>query len=68
MDHVHHLTYARLFNEALTDLQGLCEPCHRFVHGLRRRDPKDQPTNRERVLQAIEKNLPPWFGDIFKPR
>jgi len=35
---VHHLTYARIFNEELADLQGLCEYCHAFVHGERTDD------------------------------
>lgn len=28
---VHHLTYARLYNERLEDLQHLCSDCHAFV-------------------------------------
>jgi len=30
---VHHVTYARKYNEDIADLQGLCEPCHAFTHG-----------------------------------
>jgi hypothetical protein len=30
--HVHHLTYARLFNELLCDLVSLCGPCHQLCH------------------------------------
>lgn len=30
---VHHLTYDRVYHEELTDLQGLCEDCHAFLHG-----------------------------------
>lgn len=29
---VHHLTYARLFNELLCDLVSLCIPCHQLCH------------------------------------
>ncbi len=29
---VHHLTYARLGNEPLEDLQGVCSRCHRNHH------------------------------------
>ncbi len=29
---VHHLTYARIFNERLEDLQVLCFQCHRKAH------------------------------------
>jgi hypothetical protein len=32
VDNVHHLTYERIFNEPLEDLQGLCRPCHAFLH------------------------------------
>jgi len=31
---VHHLTYARLGNELLSDLRVLCDACHRFIHGI----------------------------------
>ena len=30
---VHHLTYARKYNEPLDDLQGICNGCHEFIHG-----------------------------------
>jgi 5-methylcytosine-specific restriction endonuclease McrA len=30
--HVHHLTYARLGNERITDLQVLCKDCHWTAH------------------------------------
>ena len=30
---VHHLTYARIFNEDIDDLITLCDKCHRTVHG-----------------------------------
>ena len=33
VDEVHHLTYERIFNEMLEDLQDLCEPCLKFLHG-----------------------------------
>ena len=29
---VHHLTYERVYEELLEDLQGLCKPCHAFEH------------------------------------
>jgi 5-methylcytosine-specific restriction endonuclease McrA len=32
--HVHHITYDRLGNEALSDLRGLCSKCHKEVHEL----------------------------------
>lgn len=33
VDNVHHLTYERVYHELLEDLQGLCRPCHSFLHG-----------------------------------
>ena len=38
---VHHLTYARLYHEELTDLWHLCRGCHEFVHAHSDVDPKD---------------------------
>jgi hypothetical protein len=35
---VHHLTYDRVYHEALEDLQGLCGYCHAFLHGERADD------------------------------
>lgn len=35
----HHLTYARIGHEELTDLQGVCQPCHRYLSGKSHRDP-----------------------------
>jgi hypothetical protein len=32
LDEVHHLTYAHIYDEPLDDLQGLCRPCHAFLH------------------------------------
>ena len=32
---VHHLTYARIFNELDTDLKVLCWACHEREHGIR---------------------------------
>lgn len=36
---VHHLTYARKYQEELEDLQDICEPCHQFTHGKSDDDP-----------------------------
>lgn len=38
-EQTHHLTYERLGNELLEDLQGLCAPCHEYVSGRRDPDP-----------------------------
>jgi hypothetical protein len=29
---VHHVTYERLFDEDLSDLVGVCQPCHELIH------------------------------------
>src|SRR5262249_54111979 len=39
VDEVHHLTYERVYKERLEDLQGLCAPCHAFLHGSSEIDP-----------------------------
>ncbi|AXH68949.1 HNH endonuclease [Streptomyces phage SparkleGoddess] len=36
--HVHHNTYERFGREVLRDLTGVCQPCHREIHRLHRRD------------------------------
>lgn len=50
MNHVHRLTYRNLYQEELYDLQGLCEKCYRYVHGLEKQDPARMPT-----LEELEK-------------
>ena len=37
--HVHHLTYARKYEESLEDLRALCIGCHEFTHGKSDLDP-----------------------------
>ena len=39
MDHVHHLTYARKYDERMEDLRALCKECHEFTHGKSSHDP-----------------------------
>jgi hypothetical protein len=39
VDDVHHLTYERVYNESLEDLQGLCAGCHEFLHSHTGIDP-----------------------------
>ena len=34
--HIHHLTYERIFNEQLTDLQILCKDCHKNTHSRKK--------------------------------
>lgn len=37
--YVHHLNYARVYNERLTDLQAICPGCHEFTHAKSDTDP-----------------------------
>jgi len=39
--HVHHVTYVRFGKEALTDLRGLCDTCHKKVHETHRKNGGD---------------------------
>lgn len=41
IDAVHHLSYARKYNELPEDLQGLCSRCHSYTHGKSDEDPND---------------------------
>lgn len=55
MDHVHHLTYKRKYNERLDDLQACCKPCHEFIHAKSDQDPAiDRPA------------VIPWCGRSVK--
>lgn len=52
---LHHLTYERLGDELPTDLEPLCERCHRGRHSLRprrRRRRKDGPTRGPETIPA----------------
>jgi hypothetical protein len=51
---VHHLTYERVPNEPLSDLIGVCRPCHRFLHGRRSTDPAIPEFSKEEVRLARE--------------
>jgi len=48
---VHHLTYERLGQEDLDDLQGVCQKCHEYLSGKREDDPaRDMPIRRKLLL------------------
>ncbi len=34
-EEAHHLTYERIGRENLSDLMGVCKPCHELIHGPR---------------------------------
>lgn len=37
----HHQTYARKYHEQLTDLLDVCRPCHAFLSGKSKEDPRE---------------------------
>jgi hypothetical protein len=48
--HLHHKTYARLYNERLTDLCWLCADCHDWVHRfIKQKDNKSRHNERTAV-------------------
>lgn len=57
---VHHLSYAHLGNEPLTDLVAVCRECHKFLHGQRETDPASLHYTKEEV--AIARKLA-WWAD-----
>jgi 5-methylcytosine-specific restriction endonuclease McrA len=48
---VHHLTYARIYNELAEDLILLCGICHQKAHGLI----KDKPTKKKPIKKPKSK-------------
>jgi hypothetical protein len=59
---VHHLTYARLYDERLEDLQHICGGCHDYQHG---KSPHDPAALRVYMAGAVVEDevLPP--GTVF---
>jgi hypothetical protein len=70
MDHVHHLTYERKYQERLEDLQALCKQCHEFTHGKSDFDPERlrpvfvcrKPVRNFYLAGKITQS--PWRGEI----
>jgi hypothetical protein len=56
IDAVHHLTYARKYDEPLEDLQEICEPCHQFTHGKATFDPASSVS-----LRLLHMDMGGWF-------
>lgn len=54
VDDVHHLTYERIHEERLEDLQGLCVGCHSFLHGNRGIDPLEESIRIKVTWKVIE--------------
>ncbi len=56
MECVHHLTYARKYDERIEDLAGWCNACHEFTHGKSDKDPaaaQSKPTTWGQLAEAI---------------
>jgi len=73
MDHVHHLTYIRKYNERLEDLQAICAECHEYVHGSSVVDPAKQTNEVTRILYTwyfymLDMPLDFDFGLFFAPK
>jgi 5-methylcytosine-specific restriction endonuclease McrA len=51
---VHHKTYARLFNEKLSDLELLCSTCHRKEHNIKS-NKKKRRKNRFKKRKVLAK-------------
>lgn len=54
--HLHHLSYERLFNEQLYDLQLLCPKCHMNAHGLLK-PKKIKKTKEIKIKKSTKKSL-----------
>lgn len=52
---VHHLTYKRLFNERMTDLEILCSPCHKREHGIKVKTAKRRNKKAKAVIVKTKK-------------
>lgn len=57
IDEVHHLTYRRRFRERLTDLQGLCNPCHAYCHRYKLGQPWLEDPIVRRAQTILEKRV-----------
>lgn len=60
IDFVHHLTYANIYNEPLTDLEGWCRSCHDFIHAKSDIDPAADGQS------AIETTVEEWSEPITR--
>jgi hypothetical protein len=65
IDAVHHLTYARKYQEELADLAGECKWCHEFTHGKGKWDFSGRFYWLGLYFQlCIKQNFPAWYPDI----
>jgi hypothetical protein len=51
--HTHHQTYIRKYAEHIDDLQGVCQPCHDFIHGRSGLDPASIFRERIELKRAL---------------
>ncbi len=69
MDHVHHLTYERKYQEELEDLQASCKACHEFTHGKSDFDPARLSIETGDVLYLAGKiSRDDWRGEFVANR
>lgn len=54
MQAVHHLTYTRIGNELMSDLLGVCNPCHAWLSA------KTQDDTVPDLLQDVQRQLTPY--------
>lgn len=65
MSAVHHLTYARKYNEPLEDLQAICQQCHDFTHGKDDFDPARWTSILEWLVSCKKRNVPPMPYELM---
>lgn len=51
---IHHLSYARIFEEELEDLIIVCRPCHNKIHNIKAPKPKNKK-RKPNPFQGIDK-------------
>lgn len=57
-EQTHHMTYARIGHEELTDLLAVCRPCHEFISGF---------TDVDRAEFIVIRPVAPWSIAIPDP-
>lgn len=62
---VHHLTYARKYEEQLDDLQAICNQCHEFTHGKDWFDPVDYYRLLHWLLSVKDRGNKPIPADLL---
>lgn len=60
---VHHLTYERLWQEELSDLEVVCRPCHEDEHGLAVVDDNYREQARRAISRRIAGRVTLYYDD-----